>query len=63
MFVERQPGESFDTMLFRFTRGMVRSGILREYRLHLRFRSEPELRALKAKAAARRRRRRRQERD
>lgn len=57
MHVDLRDSESFDQLLRRFTKGIERSGIIREYRRGLRFTSvQEENRAKKRKAERRRRR-------
>lgn len=53
MFVQARPGESFEEMLRRFTRGIQASGLLREYRAKARFEPEHEKRRARLRAAAR----------
>lgn len=57
MHVDLKDSESFDSLLRRFTKGIERSGILREHRRGLRFVSvQEETRAKRRKAERRRRR-------
>ena len=53
MFVTARPGEPFEELFRRFTRGMQGSGILREYRRKQRFTPNHELRREKIRKAAR----------
>ncbi len=56
--VERQSGESLESLLKRFRRELSQSGQLRDYRRRQRFISKGELRREKARKALRRLRRR-----
>jgi small subunit ribosomal protein S21 len=57
MRVEIRESEGFDQLLRRFTKGIERSGILREHRRGLRFISTQEESRAKRRKAERRRRR------
>jgi small subunit ribosomal protein S21 len=57
MRVELRESEGFDQLLRRFTKGIERSGILREHRRGLRFISTQEEARAKHRKAERRRRR------
>lgn len=57
MRVEIRESEGFDQLLRRFTKGIERSGILREHRRGLRFISTQEENRAKRRKAERRRRR------
>src|SRR5436190_19216405 len=57
MRVEIKDSESFDQLLKRFTKGIERSGIIREHRRGLRFISAQEENRAKRRKAERRRRR------
>src|SRR4051794_35989557 len=57
MRVELKDSESFDQLLRRFTKGIERSGIIREHRRGLRFISVQEENRAKRRKAERRRRR------
>ena len=56
--VERQSGESLESLLKRFRRELTYSGALQEYRRRQRFQSRGELRRDKQRKALRRLRRR-----
>ena len=58
MDVQIREGESFERLLRRFTQAVQLSGVLREYRRTLRFKSKAEVTREKARAAARRARKR-----
>lgn len=60
--VERQSGESLESLLKRFRRELSQSGQLQDYRRRQRFMSKGELRREKARKALRRLRRRGQSR-
>jgi small subunit ribosomal protein S21 len=57
MHVELRDSESFDQLLRRFTKGIERSGVIREHRRGLRFISTQEENRAKRRKAERRRRR------
>ena len=57
MRVEIRESEGFDQLLRRFTKGIERSGILREHRRGLRFISTQDVNRAKRRKAERRRRR------
>lgn len=57
MRVELRDSESFEQLLRRFTKGIERSGIIREHRRGLRFVSVQEENRAKRRKAERRRRR------
>lgn len=57
MRVELKDSESFEQLLKRFTKGIERSGIIREHRRGLRFISVQEENRAKRRKAERRRRR------
>lgn len=57
MRVEIKDSESFEQLLKRFTKGIERSGIIREHRRGLRFISVQEENRAKRRKAERRRRR------
>ncbi len=57
MRVELRDSESFEQLLRRFTKGIERSGIIREHRRGLRFISVQEENRAKRRKAERRRRR------
>ncbi len=57
MHVEIRDSESFDQLLRRFTKGIERSGVIREHRRGLRFISTQEENRAKRRKAERRRRR------
>ena len=57
MRVELRDGEGFDQLLRRFTKGIERSGVIREHRRGLRFISVQEENRAKRRKAERRRRR------
>jgi ribosomal protein S21 len=57
MRVELREGEGFDQLFRRFTKGIERSGIIREHRRGLRFISVQEENRAKRRKAERRRRR------
>ena len=54
MDVQVREGEGFEGLLRRFSKGIQLSGVLREYRQALRFKSKAEIKRDKARAAARR---------
>jgi ribosomal protein S21 len=54
VFVQARPGESFEELYRRFTRGMEAGGVLREYRKKQRFVPAHEARRDKIRAAKRR---------
>ncbi len=56
--VQRQPGESLESLLKRFRRELTQSGHLRYYRRRQRYMSKGELRREKVRKALRRLRRR-----
>jgi ribosomal protein S21 len=58
MQVEQEPGESFEAMLRRFGRTIIKSGILGEAKRKRHYLSKGEARRAKAKASARKKRRR-----
>lgn len=57
MRVELKESETFEQLLKRFTKGIERSGIIREHRRGLRFISAQEENRAKRRKAERRRRR------
>lgn len=57
MRVELRDGEGFDQLFRRFTKGIERSGVIREHRRGLRFISVQEENRAKRRKAERRRRR------
>ena len=57
MRVELREGEGFDQLFRRFTKGIERSGVIREHRRGLRFISVQEENRAKRRKAERRRRR------
>ena len=57
MQVEQQPGESFEGLLRRFGRTIIKSGILGEAKRKRHFLSKGEARRAKVKSAARKKRR------
>jgi ribosomal protein S21 len=56
VFVNARPGESFESLMQRYKRGMEAGGILREYRRKQRFQPAHEQRLMKIRAAMKRRR-------
>ena len=57
MQVEQQPGESFEALLRRFGRTIIKSGILGEAKRKRHYLSKGEARRAKVKMAARKKRR------
>ena len=57
MQVEQRPGESFEAMLRRFGREIIKSGLLGEAKRKRHFMSKGEARRAKVKAAERKKRR------
>jgi small subunit ribosomal protein S21 len=54
VFVVARPGEDFESLLRRFTRGVQNTGLLREYRKKQRFTPAHEQRRDKIRAAGKR---------